>query len=252
MARRKRYNHKRRRGSLSFLYKLLAFVLICTAIALALTLFFRIRTIDVSGSQRYSAQEIIDAAEVQVGDNMFLMNKYRAAERIRAALPYIETVQFRRDMPDGLRIIVTECTDPAAIVQDGKAYLLCDTGTIVDDVAASAAKKRIQVKGLTLVEPVVGQPAQAAEGQELALTQLLALMQALDERGMGGDVTLIDMSDPAQLTLGYLGRFNVYFPWDAGYGYKLDYLLAVVEKLEANEKGVINMMQEGKARFIPE
>ena len=252
MARRKRYNHKRRRGSLSFLYKLLAFVLICTAIALALTLFFRIRTIDVSGSQRYSAQEIIDAAEVQVGDNMFLMNKYRAAERIRAALPYIETVQFRRDMPDGLRIIVTECTDPAAIVQDGKVYLLCDTGTIVDDVAASAAKKRIQVKGLTLVEPVVGQPAQAAEGQELALTQLLALMQALDERGMGGDVTLIDMSDPAQLTLGYLGRFNVYFPWDADYGYKLDYLLAVVEKLEANEKGVINMMQEGKARFIPE
>lgn len=252
MARRKRYNHKRRRGSLSFLYKLLAFVLICTAIALALTLFFRIRTIDVSGSQRYSAQEIIDAAEVQVGDNMFLMNKYRAAERIRAALPYIETVQFRRDMPDGLRIIVTECTNPAAIVQDGKAYLLCDTGTIVDDVAASAAKKRIQVKGLTLVEPVVGQPAQAAEGQELALTQLLALMQALNERGMGGDVTLIDMSDPAQLTLGYLGRFNVYFPWDVDYGYKLDYLLAVVEKLEANEKGVINMMQEGKARFIPE
>ena len=252
MARRKRYNHKRRRGSLSFLYKLLAFVLICTAIALALTLFFRIRTIDVSGSQRYSAQEIIDAAEVQVGDNMFLMNKYRAAERIRAALPYIETVQFRRDMPDGLRIIVTECTDPAAIVQDGKAYLLCDTGTIVDDVAASAAKKRIQVVGLTLVEPTVGQPAQAAEGQELALTQLLALMQALDERGMGGDVTLIDMSDPAQLTLGYLERFNVYFPWDADYGYKLDYLLAVVEKLEANEKGVINMMQEGKARFIPE
>ena len=252
MARRKRYNHKRRRGSLSFLYKLLAFVLICTAIALALTLFFRIRTIDVSGSQRYSAQEIIDAAEVQVGDNMFLMNKYRAAERIRAALPYIETVQFRRDMPDGLRIIVTECTDPAAIVQDGKAYLLCDTGTIVDDVAASAAKKRIQVKGLTLVEPVVGQPAQAAEGQELALTQLLALMQALDERGMGGDVTLIDMSDPAQLTLRYLERFDVQLPREADYGYKLDYLLAVVEKLEANEKGVINMMQEGKARFIPE
>ena len=252
MARRRRYNHKRRRGSLSFLYKLLAFVLICTAISLALTLFFRIRTIDVSGSQRYSAQEIIDAAEVQVGDNMFLMNKYRAAERIRAALPYIETVQFRRDMPDGLRIIVTECTDPAAIGQEGKAYLLCDTGTIVDDVAASAAKKRIQVKGLTLVEPVVGQPAQAAEGQELALEQLLTLMQALDQRGMTADVSLLDMSDPAQLTLRYLERFDVQLPREADYGYKLDYLLAVVEKLEANEKGVINMMQEGKARFIPE
>ena len=236
---------------MSFLYKLLAFVLICTAIALALTLFFRIRTIDVSGSQRYSAQEIIDAAEVQVGDNMFLMNKYRAAERIRRALPYIETVQFRRDMPDGLRIIVTECTDPAAIVQDGKAYLLCSTGNIVDELTAAAAKGRMQVKGLTLLEPSVGQKA-TAEGQELALEQLLAIMQALDARDMTAEVSLLDMSDPAQLTLRYMDRFNVCLPWEADYGYKLDYLQAVVEKLEVNEKGTINMMQDGKARFIPE
>ena len=211
MARRRRYNHKRRRGSLSFLYKLLAFVLICTAISLALTLFFRIRSIEVSGNDRYTRQEIIDAAGVSEGDNMFLMNKYSAAERIRRALPYIETVQFRRSLPDGLSIIVTECADPAAIVQDGKAYLLCDT-----------------------------------------LEQLLTLMQALDQRGMTADVSLLDMSDPAQLTLRYLGRFDVQLPREADYGYKLDYLMAVVKKLEVNEKGVINMMQEGKARFIPE
>ena len=242
MARRRRYNHKRRRGSLSFLYKLLAFVLICTAISLALTLFFRIRSIEVSGNDRYTRQEIIDAAGVSEGDNMFLMNKYSAAERIRKALPYIETVQFRRSLPDGLSIIVTECADPAAIVQDGKAYLLCDTGNIVDEVTPAAAKQRMQVKGLTLTDPAVGQPAKAAEGQELALVQ----------RGMTADVSLLDMSDPAQLTLRYLGRFDVQLPREADYGYKLDYLMAVVEKLEVNEKGVINMMQEGKARFIPE
>ena len=252
MARRRRYNHKRRRGSLSFLYKLLAFVLICTAISLALTLFFRIRSIEVSGNDRYTRQEIIDAAGVSEGDNMFLMNKYSAAERIRKALPYIETVQFRRSLPDGLSIIVTECADPAAIVQDGKAYLLCDTGNIVDEVSASNAKRYMQIKGLTLLDPAVGAQAKAAEGQELILTQLLELMNQLDSRGLSGDVSLVDMSDASQLTLRYLDRFDVYFPWDADYGYKLDYLLAVVEKLEANEKGVINMMQEGKARFIPE
>lgn len=252
MARRRRYNHKRRRGSLSFLYKLLAFVLICTAISLALTLFFRIRSIEVSGNDRYTRQEIIDAAGVNEGDNMFLMNKYSAAERIRKALPYIETVQFRRSLPDGLSIIVTECADPAAIVQDGKAYLLCDTGNIVDEVTPAAAKQRMQVKGLTLTDPAVGQPAKAAEGQELTLEQLLTLMQALDQRGMTADVSLLDMSDPAQLTLRYLGRFDVQLPREADYGYKLDYLMAVVKNLEVNEKGVINMMQEGKARFIPE
>ena len=252
MAKRRRYNHKRRRGSFSFLYKLLAFVLICTAIALALTLFFRIRTIEVSGNDRYTREEIIAAAEVAEGDNLFLMNKYNAAERIRKALPYIETVQFRRMLPDGLSIVVTECADPAAVVQDGKAYLLCDTGNIVDEMAASAARGRMQVKGLTLTDPAVGTQAQAAEGQELTLERLLELMKALDSRGMTGDVSQLDMSDASQLTLRYLDRFDVYFPWDADYGYKLDYLLAVVEKLEVNEKGIINMMQEGKARFIPE
>ena len=34
--------------------------------------------------------------------------------------------------------------------------------------------------------------------------------------------------------------------------YKLDYLLAVVERLEVNEKGRIDMTQEDKASFIPQ
>ena len=149
-------------------------------------------------------------------------------------------------------MLVPEKVETIEIVQDGKAYLLCDTGNIVDEVTPAAAKQRMQVKGLTLTDPAVGQPAKAAEGQELALEQLLTLMQALDQRGMTADVSLLDMSDPAQLTLRYLGRFDVQLPREADYGYKLDYLMAVVKKLEVNEKGVINMMQEGKARFIPE
>ena len=40
MARRRRYIRIRRRGSFAFLYKLLAFVLICGAIGLALAMFF--------------------------------------------------------------------------------------------------------------------------------------------------------------------------------------------------------------------
>lgn len=252
MARRKRYSHKRRKGRFAFLYKLLALVVICTAIALALTLFFRIRTISVSGQHRYSESDIVSAAQVKEGDNLFLLNKYNAAERIRKALPYVETVQFRRTLPDTLSIVVTECTSPAAVVQEGTAYLLCDQGRVVDAVTPTAAKSLPQVKGLTLLEPLVGEEARTDDEQALSLSQLLELLQALDEREMAGDVQSIDVSDPAQLTLRYLDRFEVCFPRDADYGYKLDYLTAVVEKLEVNEKGTINMMQEGKARFIPE
>ena len=55
----------------------------------------------------------------------------------------------------------------------------------------------------------------------------------------------------ARITMQYMGRFQVEFLWDADFNYKLDYLAAVVEKLEANEKGTIDMTQDGKASFIP-
>ena len=249
---RKRYTRRRSKGRFAFLYKLLAFVVTCIAIALALTLFFRIRTINVSGNSRYDREVIIQAAQVKEGDNLFLLNKYDAAARIRKTLPYVETVQFRRTLPDTLSIVVTECTSPAAVIQDGQAYLLCDKGIIVDQVSPAAAKKLMQVQGLTLIDPAVGGEAVAAQGQTLTLEQLLSLLQVLDERSLAGDVQSIDLSDPSQITLRYLDRFDVCFPRDTVYGYKLDYLLAVVEKLEINETGTINMMQEGKARFIPE
>ena len=252
MARRRRYNRKRRRGSFAFLYKLLAFVLICGAIGLALAMFFKVEDIEVNGNSRYSKEQIVAAAEVKPGDNLFLLNKYDAAARIRKTLPYVETVQFRRTLPDTLSIVVTECTSPAAVIQDGQAYLLCDKGIIVDQMSPAAAKKLPQVEGLTLIDPVVGSEAATADDQTLALEQLLELLQALDDRSLAGDVQSIDLTDPSQITLRYLDRFDVCFPRSTDYGYKLDYLLAVVEKLEVNEKGTVNMMQDGKARFIPE
>ena len=251
MARRRRYNRKRRRGSFAFLYKLLAFVLICGAIGLALAMFFKIEDIEISGSSRYTNQQITAAAEVRVGDNLFFLNKYDAAARIRRQLPYVETVQFRRVLPNKLVVHVTECQDPVAIKQDGTVHLLCDKGTIVDTVSAAKWSQYIQIEGLTLLDPQVGAEARAAATQQSVLERLLTILTLLDDKGMLHQVQVIDLSDAARITIRYTDRFDVQFLWDADFDYKLDYLAAVVDKLEDNEKGTIDMTQEGKASFIP-
>lgn len=251
MARRRRYNRKRRRGSFAFLYKLLAFVLICGAIGLALAMFFKIEDIEISGSSRYTNQQITAAAEVRVGDNLFFLNKYDAAARIRRQLPYVETVQFRRVLPNKLVVQVTECQDPVAIKQDGTVYLLCAKGTIVDTVSAAKWSQYIQIEGLTLLDPQVGAEARAAATQQSVLERLLTILTLLDDKGMLHQVQVIDLSDAARITIRYTDRFDVQFLWDADFDYKLDYLAAVVDKLEDNEKGTIDMTQEGKASFIP-
>ena len=80
---------------------------------------------------------------------------------------------------------------------------------------------------------------------------MLAMLTLLDDKGMLHQVQVIDLSDAALITMRYMDRFDVEFLWDADFDYKLDYLAAVVDKLEANEKGTIDMTQEGKASFIP-
>ena len=81
---------------------------------------------------------------------------------------------------------------------------------------------------------------------------LLKLLGLLRDKDMLSQVQAIDLSDTASVVMRYMGRFDVTFRWDADFDYKLDYLLAVVERLEANEKGAIDMTQDGKASFIPQ
>lgn len=251
MARRGRYNRKRRRGGFSLLYKLLTFVVICGAIAVGLTLFFKVEDITVTGNVRYSQEKIITASGIEHEDNMFLMNKYDISDAITSALPYIETVQIRRALPDGIVIAVTECSAPAAVNHNGKCWLLSAQCKVVDSKPLSAAAQYAQVTGLTLTEAQVGSYITVAEESESSAALLKELLTLLAKKNMLADVQRIDLGDDALLTLRYLDRFEVTMRRDADLDYKLAYLLAVVERLEVNEKGRIDMTQEDKASFIP-
>lgn len=185
MARRRSYHRKRRQGRFSFLYKILIFVAICGAIAVALALFFKVDTITVTGNSRYTANQIIEASGIETGDNMFFLNKYHASERITAALPYVETVRISRQLPDTLVVTVTECTAPAAVSQDGKLWLLSGDGKIVD-AKTGDGKQYAVVEGLTLLEPQVGADLQVPEEQQPSARLLLTLLGLLRDKDMLG------------------------------------------------------------------
>lgn len=76
MARRRGSARRRRRGGSGFLYKLLSVFLICGCLVAAITLFFRVDTVVITGEKRYTEAEIRQASGVGDGDNLFLLNKY--------------------------------------------------------------------------------------------------------------------------------------------------------------------------------
>ena len=155
MARRRKSN-RRRRGHFGVLYKLLSVLVICGAIIAALTLFFRVDTVVVTGQQRYTEQQVREAAGVETGDNLYLLNKNTVANNIVTALPYIEHIRINRKLPDTLLIEVKECGTALAVIQDGYAWYISPGGKIVEQREAGAATDCGIISGCTLLAPSVG------------------------------------------------------------------------------------------------
>lgn len=255
MARRRKSNRRRRRGSFGFLYKLLSTLVICAAVVAALTLFFRVDAIQVTGVERYTAQEVTDASGVEQGDNLFLLNKYSVDQNIKAALPYVEELRINRSLPDTLVIQVRECGTPMAVVQDGSAWLVSPAGKIVEQAEAAAAEQYALIDGCQLLAPAVGTSLALATEYAAQQQSLLDLLAALEEAALVEQVDAIHLGDLSVLRMEYAGRFVVELPYGADYAYKLRSLTASLEigAIQDNQTGTIQLTgDDGKVSFIPD
>ena len=249
---RRRNSNRRHRGSFGFLYKVLSVLVICGCLTAALTLFFRVDDVVITGQQRYTDEEVLAASGIEYGDNLFLLNKYDAAGQIVAALPYIEEIRINRTLPDTLTIEVRECVSPMAIVQDGSAWIVSSAGRIVDQKAESVAGNYAVISGCQLLAPSVG--TQMALSTEYASQQesLLALMKALEESGMLQDVDGIRLDDLSAIRMDYVGRFTVKMPYGADYPMKLKTLRLAMEQdvVQDNMTGTFDMMREDNRVYL--
>jgi len=229
----------------------LCLAVVVSAFLGALTMFFRIDMIVVEGNERYTEEQIIKAAGVQKEQNLVLLNKYKVKQAIFDTLPYVETVSINRKYPDALILTVTECAASAALTGESGTWLVSDEGKILER-ASQIPEGCARVTGCTLIEPEVGGKAVFADEESYKLERLLTLLRTAEDKQLLPMIGEIDLSDGTAITFTYLDRFTVKMPWDADIAYKLENVRMVVNELEDNQKGTINLMMEGKANFIPE
>ena len=215
----------------------------------ALSLFFKAEQIFVTGTSRYSQQQVLQASGIRQGGNLFLLNKHQAAASITEQLPYVESVRIRRQLPNALRIEITECTHPLAMEQDGVLWLLNGSGKIIDKLQPGQGESCPLVTGLTLTSPQLNRLAVPDNADKW--DTLRQLWQQLLSKDMAGSVQSIDLEDPSRITLRYLDRFDVVLKKDDDFDYRLSYLAAVIGRLDGSDQGTIQWDKDGKARFIP-
>ena len=250
MARRRR-NRRYRRSRLTVPLRFLSFLLICGAIAAAMILFFKVQTVVVDGNSRYTDQEILDVTEIEVGENMFLLNKYAISGRITSQLPYVQSVQIRRGLPDTIYIQVEECTPVMAVVQGQDTWLVSRKGKLLEKAGAGKAGGYLQVAGVELLLPTVASTMELPQDGTISKERLLELVDCLEERGMLADTEAIDCSEADILVLRYAGRFDVEIPYDSDFDKKLYFLEQIVDRLEENERGTVILTMPDKGSFKP-
>ncbi len=252
MARRKHSKRRRGRGGFGFLYKLLSVLLICAAILVAMTLFFRVDEIVVTGQKRYTAEEIRAASGVELGSNLYVLNKYDIVRAILGELPYIEDIRINRKLPDTLLIEVHESGRPFALVQEGSAWLISSSGKIVEQLPEKEAGQYGRISGCELLAPSVGTDIALATEYAAQETSLLALLKALDAAGLTENVDGIRMDDLSCMNMDYIGRFTVRMAYGADYDFELKKLTKTLEsdKIQSNMTGTIDLRLDSERIYL--
>ena len=258
---------RRNRGRFSFLFKLLAIVAIGAALTVGATVFFKVEQVVVEGNQRYTAQEVENASGIQIGDNLFRLNKYQIKNDILQTLPYVEGVNIVRRLPSTIAITVHEWDAVARIAytplpegvvteqeaegeettsmetaKENEMWLISVGGKLLE--VAPEDSKAILVSGLTALAPKAGTMLAVPQEQQDKLTGLLALLSALEDRGILSFVTEIDLTSAAQVQMRYDNRFWVKMPLNGDFTYFLRALEAVVEQRGPGEKGTMDLTRD--------
>lgn len=244
-ARRKRRNRRARRAAV-----MVAVIGILACVVLSLTVFFPITSVVVEGElSAYTPQQIIAAAGISKGDNLFAFSSAAVKGRLQTQMPYLEDVEISRSISGVITLTVTEATDFLVLPHQSGNLVLSPSLRVVGTSMESSGNLA-KVYGLDPLDPKVGQPLQGA-GEDGTL-YLEYVVDALYENGLLAGVSDINVADKLNLSIVYENRLFIMLGTASNMDYKIRMMQQVVlNELKPEDTGYLDLSTAGKATFNP-
>lgn len=173
--------------------------LICT-FAVPVLSSFRVKTIDVQGNEHHTTQEILAAAEVEVGDESLLCSPEAIRARILGSCSYVKDLQLSCGLST-VEIRLTECkprwawlrTDGQAVLWDEERYVaeIC----AVTDVPTDLCRLQMPPTAEEGDDESVPTAGEYFKGNDSIMKLLTQVESALDDTALPSPPVLLDMSD---------------------------------------------------------
>ncbi len=163
-ARLKRERQQKRKRR--FTTCMLALAAIVIGVVLSLTVFFKISTIEVTGTSQYSKETILNVCGVDTGDNLFLVKKARVADKIGRALPFTGEITVKRSFPNKIVIQVTDSVPSAAVAYEDGYALLNQDQKVLATVSTEEELYTLVAQQLRLAEEATAEVSQTENNVE--------------------------------------------------------------------------------------
>ncbi len=199
---RRRKNRRKKliiRAVLSGIFLIAGFVI-------AMLLFFNINKISVTGDAVYSSEEVIEASDIQIGDNLIFLSKNRLNKIITEKLPYIGSIKIKRRLPAHLEIQVAKTDAVFGISQNGYYTMLDKNGKVLETNLEYVGTDKTLLLAGKVESAVVGE-AIVLENEKV-LSRVKEVYETCEEVGLT-DITEINITDLYNIKVVYQGRITL-------------------------------------------
>lgn len=251
--RRVQRNKRNRRKKIIFRSVAGALFLV-VGIIVALSLFFNINKIVVSGDAVYSHETVVKASGVSEGDNLIFLSKSKLNEKLSSELAYIGSVTVKRRLPSTLELVIKKTDAKLGIAMNGYFTLLDENGKVLE--------KDLETVGENIILANLGEIESAELGETVVLKEekvLTKLQQVLAECKKVGinDISLMDLSDIYNIKLVYQGRITLILGETDSENLNSKLALGKAALDKQNEennlyRGTINLTVDGKGYWSEE
>ncbi len=233
---RKRMERQRkiRKRRLTAFFIIFIIMLLCIGAVLSFTVFFPIQNINVKGSEIYSQEEILTASGIKKGDNLFAVSKDKTQNILKKKLPFVESVDFERSLPDSLKITVKDAVEFASYSVKGNYYKVSSSGWVLEK---STEKPENLLNIICNVKCAVGNQIIYNDSAEKEI--LDNITAAFKEKNI--KVNIIDISNQVAIELRVEDRFDVNLGTANNITEKINHLEGMIKSIKPESKGKINL-----------
>ncbi|MBQ6928763.1 MAG: FtsQ-type POTRA domain-containing protein [Oscillospiraceae bacterium] len=213
---------------------LLGAVIIGASFYASAKLLFIVKTVNVSGSQIFTAEEITEFMNIPMEESMFRVDTDKLTEDVMAEFRYLEEVRIEKRFPDIIEVTLTDSVESYYTVSDNQYRIYSQNFRYL----RNGTEPPLETVWLDL----------DTENSD-KLQKAKNLIELLEKNGVD-KVTKISVHDENSLSAEYDNRIVMEFGTELDIEYKIKMCNKIIsEKIPDGEYGVINATNSGEAVY---